>query len=311
MLEEAVAYLDATYGRPKNETPTGKSTSTAVSNGSGMKLRGGNVASTTEAATEIAITNPHSPHGYEILLVDDGSKDKTVEVALNFSKKHHLHNIMRVVSLQSNRGKGGAVTHGLRHARGLHVLFADADGASHFPCVSSLIAGCSSIADSSGRAIAVGSRAHLVGSEAVVKRSWIRNLLMHSFHLLLRVLTPRETSRVRDTQCGFKVFTRQALPFVVPYMHAEGWIFDVEMLMLAESAPACVEGQEVEVVIEGEGKLAKGTKVRGPGIRVAEVPIQWKEVGGSKLNVLWDSLGMAWGLAVLRASWIMGVYRRR
>lgn len=136
---------------------------------------------------------------------------------------------------------------------------------------------------------------------------------MHSFHLLLRILTPRETSRVRDTQCGFKVFTRQALPFVVPYMHAEGWIFDVEMLMLAESAPApaCVAKQAVEVVIEGEGKLAKGTKVRGPGIRVAEVPIQWKEVGGSKLNVLWDSLGMAWGLAVLRASWIMGVYRRR
>jgi dolichyl-phosphate beta-glucosyltransferase len=68
-------------------------------------------------------------------------------------------------------------------------------------------------------------------------------------------------------------------------MHAEGWIFDVEMLMLAESAPS--------------------------GIKVAEVQIGWQEVGGSKLNVMWDSLGMAWGLALLRLGWMLGVYRRR
>jgi dolichyl-phosphate beta-glucosyltransferase len=82
-------------------------------------------------------------------------------------------------------------------------------------------------------------------------------------------------------------------------MHAEGWIFDVEMLMLAESAPS-------GVVTGAEGKI--DTR---PGIRVAEVQIGWKEVGGSKLNVMWDSLGMAWGLAVLRASWMVGVYKRR
>jgi dolichyl-phosphate beta-glucosyltransferase len=122
---------------------------------------------------------------------------------------------------------------------------------------------------------------------------------MHSFHLLLRLLTPPATSRIRDTQCGFKLFSRASLPHIVPYMHAEGWIFDVEMLMLAESAPS-------GIVTGAEGKT--GTN---PGIRVAEVPIGWKEVGGSKLNVMWDSLGMAWGLAVLRASWMVGVYKRR
>lgn len=47
------------------------------------------------------------------------------------------------------------------------------------------------------------------------------------------------------------------------------------------------------------------------GINVAEVQIGWQEVGGSKLNVVWDSLAMAWGLAILRASWMVGVYRRR
>ena len=147
----------------------------------------------------------------------------------------------------------------------------------------------------------MGSRAHLVGSEAVVKvrcpslgicircaktcalqRSFLRNLLMHSFHLLLRLLTPPATAAVKDTQCGFKLFSRPSLPYIVPYMHSEGWIFDVEMLMLAESA----------------------------NIPVAEVPIGWKEVKGSKLNVIWDSLGMAFGLAILRAAWAFGVYRR-
>jgi len=65
-------------------------------------------------------------------------------------------------------------------------------------------------------------------------------------------------------------------------MHSEGWIFDVEMLMLAEAAK----------------------------VPMAEVSIGWKEVTGSKLNVIWDSLGMAWGLAILRAAWITGVYKR-
>lgn len=66
-------------------------------------------------------------------------------------------------------------------------------------------------------------------------------------------------------------------------MHSEGWIFDVEMLMLAESAK----------------------------IPVAEIAVGWKEVGGSKLNVIKDSINMAWGLAVLRLAWGLGVYRRR
>ncbi len=122
---------------------------------------------------------------------------------------------------------------------------------------------------------------------------------MHSFHLLLRLMTPPATSRIRDTQCGFKLFSRASLPHIVPYMHAEGWIFDVEMLMLAESAPS-------GVVVGKEGTI--GTS---PGIRVAEVQIGWQEVGGSKLNVMWDSLGMATGLAVLRLGWFTGVYRRR
>jgi dolichyl-phosphate beta-glucosyltransferase len=95
-------------------------------------------------------------------------------------------------------------------------------------------------------------------------------------------MTPPATAAIGDTQCGFKLFSRPSLQDIVPFMHSEGWIFDVEMLMLAESAD----------------------------IKMAEVAIGWKEVMGSKLNVIWDSLGMAWGLAILRLAWLMGVYKR-
>ncbi|KAJ4298129.1 dolichyl-phosphate beta-glucosyltransferase [Kalmusia sp. IMI 367209] len=273
MLEEAVDYLQEEFGGAHDgdkETESGK----------------------------------RRQKGWEILIVSDGSTDGTVEKALGFAREHQLsrhtnpasgpwksglthaekipYGSIRVISLEANRGKGGAVTHGMRHVRGQYVVFADADGASRFSDLGKLVEGCKAIEDKQGRGVAIGSRAHLVGSEAVVKRSKLRNFLMHSFHLLLRLMTPPATAAIKDTQCGFKLFSRPSLPYIIPYMHSEGWIFDVEMLMLAES-----------------GKIP-----------MAEVAIGWKEVLGSKLNVLWDSLGMALGLAVLRAAWMFGVYKK-
>ncbi|KAL7917523.1 glycosyltransferase family 2 protein [Trichoderma austrokoningii] len=284
-LEEAVEYLDTHFGRIPTATAENPLSPTA-------KKRH-NVQGATEPKGQ-------NLSGYEIILVNDGSRDKTVDVVLDFAQKKGLDDVLRVVTLAKNRGKGGGVTHGFRHVRGEYALFADADGASRFSDVSKLIEGVEEVVDGSRRGVAIGSRAHLVGSEAVVKRSALRNFLMRSFHLVLTILTPPATSRIRDTQCGFKLFTRAALPHIVPYMHAEGWIFDIEMLMLAESAPATP-------VLASDGRVI-GTS---PGIKVAEVPIEWHEVGGSKLNVVQDSIKMAIGLFVLRACWMMGVYRRR
>jgi dolichyl-phosphate beta-glucosyltransferase len=287
-LEEAVEYLDATYGRNTHLKPD-----------TGAK-KPGSRPSTPRRHLHAQNTPREDLSGYEIIIVNDGSSDKTVDVALRFASENGLHDMLRVVTLEKNRGKGGSVTHGLRHVRGAYALFADADGASKFSDLGKLIEGCEEVVDGAYRGVAIGSRAHLVGSEAVVKRSALRNFLMRSFHLVLMILTPPATSRIRDTQCGFKLFSRAALPHIVPYMHAEGWIFDIEMLMLAESAPA--------VPVLGFDGAVIGSS---PGIKVAEVPIDWHEVGGSKLNVIQDSIKMAIGLAVLRASWMMGVYRRR
>ncbi|PCG89925.1 Glycosyl transferase, family 2 [Penicillium occitanis (nom. inval.)] len=291
MLEETADYLQHAYGtladQASNEQGKGKNDSVRQ-----RKTGNGHVAD--EAPSK----------GWEILLVSDGSTDRTEEVAFEFARDHQLSlhprahtgpwsldkhegvhippGSIRIVTLTQNRGKGGAVTHGMRHVRGKYVVFADADGASKFSDLGKLVTAAQKVEDSEGRAVAVGSRAHMVGSEAVVKRSKLRNFLMHSFHLILWLLTPPATAKVKDTQCGFKLFSRASLPYIIPYMHSEGWIFDVEMLMLAEFAK----------------------------IPVAEVPVGWREVKGSKLNVVWDSIGMAWGLFVLRASWGMGVYRR-
>jgi dolichyl-phosphate beta-glucosyltransferase len=143
MLEEAVTFLDEEYGRTPNKDKR--------ANGSAEK-------DTTKGMG-----------GYEILIVNDGSRDKTVDVALSFAKRNNLHDILRVCTLKENRGKGGAVTHGFRHVRGAYAVFADADGASKFSDLRKLVKGCQEVEDSPGRGIAVGSRAHMVGTEAVVK----------------------------------------------------------------------------------------------------------------------------------------------
>ncbi|KAK4217833.1 dolichyl-phosphate beta-glucosyltransferase [Rhypophila decipiens] len=292
-LKEMVEYLDEKFGRPASAGQSRPSSSGATVKHHRLVFN--------KDKKERGDRGESGPlGGYEILVVNDGSKDSTVQVALEFSKQNGLHDILRVVTLEKNRGKGGGVTHGMRHVRGEYAIFADADGASRFSDLGKLIEGCEDVVDGSNRGVAIGSRAHLVGSEVVVKRSAIRNFLMRSFHFILMILTPPATSRIRDTQCGFKLFSRAALPHIIPYMHSEGWIFDIEMLMLAESAPATP-------VLASDGSII-GTSC---GIKVAEVPIQWHEVDGSKMNLVMDSIRMAIGLAVLRASWMMGVYRRR
>jgi dolichyl-phosphate beta-glucosyltransferase len=103
---------------------------------------------------------------HEVIIVDDGSKDNTSELALKFARENPAHDI-RVVTLHRNLGKGGAVRHGMLHARGRRLLMVDADGASRFEDVDLLWAALDGMEGVDG--IAIGSRAHLVKTEAVVK----------------------------------------------------------------------------------------------------------------------------------------------
>ncbi|KAI8818456.1 nucleotide-diphospho-sugar transferase [Chytriomyces cf. hyalinus JEL632] len=212
---------------------------------------------------------------YEIILVDDGSTDGTSAEAERIAKDRKCDHI-RILTLEKNRGKGGAVTQGILVARGRRILFADADGATKFGDVEKLERKLDSI-EKNGLGVAIGSRAHMVKSDAVVKRSFIRNFLMHGFHTVLLVLG---ISSIKDTQCGFKMLTRKSAVSIFPNMHVEGWIFDIEMLLLAT----------------------------WHNIPIVEVPVTWNEIDGSKVSILRDSVRMAIDLLIIRIYYFTGLW---
>lgn len=169
------------------------------------------------------------------------------------------------------------------HGRGRRLLMVDADGASRFEDLELLWSAMDTLSPSKksgteAAAVTIGSRAHLVKTEAVVKRSILRNILMYGLHTILRIVG---VGHIRDTQCGFKLFSRAAAQEIFPAQHLPTWIFDVELLILAQQL----------------------------GIPVAEVPVQWHEVAGSKLSVVWDSLQMLRDLFVLRGNQITGRWK--
>ena len=122
--------------------------------------------STTLAHLESTRTS--SGRSYEVLVVDDGSRDGTADLALKLGAQYPQSDV-RVVVLEKNVGKGGAVRHGMLHARGRRLLMVDADGASRFEDLELLWSAMDEISPKGEAAVVVGSRAHLVKTEAVVK----------------------------------------------------------------------------------------------------------------------------------------------
>lgn len=215
---------------------------------------------------------------YEVILVSDGSQDKTVELGLKYSKKYTSAKF-RVLDLLENRGKGGAVRLGMLSTRGKFCLFADADGATDFKDFSKLNELMNELTgnDFNTEAIVIGSRAHLE-KESIATRSFFRTVLMHGFHFLVWFFTVKS---VKDTQCGFKLLSRSAVQKLFTIMHVERWAFDVELLYLAE-------------------------KMKIP---IKEVAVNWQEIEGSKLTPLWASLQMGRDLFLIWFRYTFGVWK--
>uniref|UniRef100_A0A3B1IF68 dolichyl-phosphate beta-glucosyltransferase n=1 Tax=Astyanax mexicanus TaxID=7994 RepID=A0A3B1IF68_ASTMX len=214
---------------------------------------------------------------YEVVIVDDGSKDKTTEVALGYTKKYGADKV-RVLTLQKNRGKGGAVRMGTLSSRGRLILMADADGATKFEDLEKVEAGLENISPKpENMAIACGSRAHLE-QESVAQRSFFRTVLMYGFHFLVWFFCVKG---IKDTQCGFKLFTREAALRTFSSLHVERWAFDVELLYVAQ----CLQ------------------------IPIAEVAVNWTEIEGSKLVPFWSWLQMGRDLVFIRLRYITGAWK--
>ncbi|XP_058451044.1 dolichyl-phosphate beta-glucosyltransferase [Malaya genurostris] len=215
---------------------------------------------------------------YEVIVVSDGSRDKTVEVAQKYSAKYGSDKV-RVLALVENRGKGGAVRMGMLSARGKYVLFADADGATKFDDYGKLEQSMEKLSDGdhNRNAITIGSRAHLE-QEATAKRTLFRTVLMHGFHFLVWTFAVK---KIRDTQCGFKLLTRSAARKVFAVMHVERWAFDVELLFIAQSY----------------------------NIPIDEVAVNWTEIEGSKLTPFWSWLQMGRDLIFIWFRYAIGAWQ--
>ncbi|XP_066590586.1 dolichyl-phosphate beta-glucosyltransferase [Prorops nasuta] len=223
---------------------------------------------------------------YEIIIVSDGSKDKTVEVAHRYAEKY---NTIRVLPLVKNRGKGGAVRLGMLSARGSALLFADADGATKFEDLTKLDESLKQILGfdystnpektAASQAIVCGSRAHLE-KEEIVKRSIFRIILMYGFHFLVWLFCVRG---IRDTQCGFKLLTRSSAISIFQALHIERWAFDVEMLYIAQSL----------------------------NIPITEVAVNWTEIDGSKIVPFWSWSQMGIDLAMIWLRYRIGAWKIR
>jgi len=188
----------------------------------------------------------------EIIVVNDGSRDKTAEIVQSFAAKEP---ILHLVENPGNRGKGFSVRHGMLQARGRIVLFSDADLSSPIEESLKLFAALDGGAD-----IAIGSR--WLRAEMQTQRQPLhRQLFGRIFNLMLRITLGLQFA---DTQCGFKAFKRAAVQAIFPWQKIERWGFDPEILFLA----------------------------RKFGFDVEEVPVHWGHSGGARINPFIDGARM-------------------
>jgi len=212
-----------------------------------------------------------SPAQFEILIVDDGSKDATAEVAAKWAREMSS---VRLILNGDNRGKGYSVRHGMLEARGRVALFTDADLSSPIEESEKLLA-----AIEAGNQVAIGSRA-LDRSLITIHQSRTRELAGMIFNGLVRLFTGLP---FHDTQCGFKAFVREPSRIIFQQQRIEGFGFDPEILFLAKRH----------------------------GLRAAEVPVRWAHDPATKVHMLRDSSIMFLDLVYIRWNWLLGRYPKR
>ena len=198
---------------------------------------------------------------FEIIVSDDGSNDRTAAIVRQEMKQQPE---IRLLFGESNRGKGYAVRRGVLAAGGEFIIFTDSD-------LSAPISELPKLWDAvrkEGFDIAIGSRG-MHESQVLVLQPWYRRLPGKVFGFLVHGLGLRDFS---DTQCGFKLFRREAARKIFLLLKTRGFAFDVEVLLRAGKA----------------------------GYRVKEVPVVWVNSPESKLVVWRDPLRMLIELFLIR-----------
>lgn len=189
----------------------------------------------------------------EIVVVDDGSRDETFSFVNQLANENPE---LRIIQNPGNQGKGYAVRNGMLNARGEILLFTDADLSSPISEAPKLFAALEQGAD-----VAIGSR-WLDPSLQFQRQSFQRQALSRIYNLFLRTVL---WFPYRDTQCGFKAFTRSAAEMIFPQQRITRWGFDPEIIFLAHRM----------------------------GLKIKEVAVSWGHDEGSKISPLRDGMRMA------------------
>jgi glycosyltransferase involved in cell wall biosynthesis len=197
---------------------------------------------------------------YEVLVVDDGSDDDTVAVAQAVAREWPQ---LEVLALPHNQGKGAAVREGMLHARGALRAFSDADLSTpieELPRLRSHLGGACHVAIASRDA---------PGSDIQVHQPRWREFMGRTYNRILRLLV---LPGIRDTQCGFKLFTSEAAEACFAPLETFRFGFDAEVLVRAHRR----------------------------GWEIAEVPVRWRHVEESRVGGIGDALRMLYDLVRLR-----------
>jgi glycosyltransferase involved in cell wall biosynthesis len=210
----------------------------------------------------------------ELVLVDDGSSDVTLDRLTEFANKRTE---IRVLA-EPHRGKAGAVMAGMLAAQGKYRLFTDFDQSTPIEEIEKMLPFFDR-----GYDIVIGSRE--VEGAARKKEPWYRHLMGRGFNWAVQILAVRG---IHDTQCGFKMMTDKAAEDLFPRLKATidpkkdafTGAFDVELLFL-------------------------GRKLN---YRIAEVPVQWEHVKTQRVSPIKDSLRMFWQLVMIRAAHLSNRY---
>jgi dolichyl-phosphate beta-glucosyltransferase len=206
----------------------------------------------------------------EVIVVDDGSRDATTDIVREYMQKNPT---VRLLQNPGNRGKGYSVRNGMLNAQGDVLLFSDADLSSPIEEAHRLFSAVANGAD-----VAIGSR--WLQTELQTRRQPLyRQFFGRIFNLTLRLVLGLN---FKDTQCGFKAFSRRSAEAIFPHQHIERWGFDPEILFLA----------------------------RRFGFKTVEVPVSWAHREGTRLSPFRDGIRMFGELLKIRWNALMGKYNR-
>jgi glycosyltransferase involved in cell wall biosynthesis len=206
----------------------------------------------------------------EVIVVDDGSRDATTHIVREYMQKNPA---VRLLQNPGNRGKGYSVRNGMLNAKGEVLLFSDADLSSPIEEAHKLFSAIANGAD-----VAIGSR--WLQTELQTRRQPLyRQFFGRIFNLTLRLVLGLN---FKDTQCGFKAFSRRSAEAIFPLQQIERWGFDPEILFLA----------------------------RRLGFKTVEVPVSWAHREGTRLSPFRDGIRMFGELLKIRWNALMGKYKR-